>query len=34
MQLYYVDPPNPIIIEVREVGAQPSADGDTMGEPS
>jgi hypothetical protein len=34
MQLYYVDPPNPIIIEAREDGAQPPADGGTMGEPS
>jgi hypothetical protein len=32
MQLYYVDPPTPIIIEAREGGAQPSADGDAMGE--
>ncbi len=34
MQLYYVDPPNPIIIEARENGAQRSADGEAMGGPS
>jgi hypothetical protein len=34
MQLYYVDPPVPIIIEAPEDGAQPSAEGDAIGEPS